>query len=380
MSVVLILASLSLLAYLTMIVTFRYRWRHYPSFNAEGASAVAGISVVIAFRDESSNLPRICRSLENQTYPKEYFEVIFCDDHSTDGSAAVVERYCQTNGHFRLNVASPTAAGKKAVLYKGIQTAVHEIIVTTDADCEVPGEWLSTIAAFYERHRPDLVVGLVQVAPVHKGIFGQWEEVEMASLVASGAAAAIMNKAIFCSGANLSYRKSLVDSIPDPLRQATASGDDTLFMLKVKKNPLRRILLLKSREAIVTTTGVTGIFPFIRQRFRWASKSRFYSDGDLWLTAIIAGLASLFLVLSGVISLTAPAYWFFPIFLAVKTLVDYSFVKDFMAYSGKRPLLLPFLFFELLYPFYYLFTALAGPLSAIRWKGRMISYPALRKT
>ncbi|HEX8530418.1 MAG TPA: glycosyltransferase, partial [Cytophagales bacterium] len=66
-------------------------WRRIPAPTeaATGASRPF-FSVVVAARDEAEHLPDLLRSLARQDYPRESFEVIVVDDHSTDDTAGVV--------------------------------------------------------------------------------------------------------------------------------------------------------------------------------------------------------------------------------------------------------------------------------------------------
>ncbi|MCB0732253.1 MAG: glycosyltransferase, partial [Ignavibacteriae bacterium] len=49
------------------------------SFNEE-----LKISVIVAAKNEVNNLPNLIKSLENQKYPINKYEVIIIDDNSTD--------------------------------------------------------------------------------------------------------------------------------------------------------------------------------------------------------------------------------------------------------------------------------------------------------
>ena len=42
------------------------------------------ISVIIPARNEEENIGNLLQALQQQTYPKELFEIIVVDDHSTD--------------------------------------------------------------------------------------------------------------------------------------------------------------------------------------------------------------------------------------------------------------------------------------------------------
>src|SRR5204863_4470616 len=88
------------------------------------------------------------KALQEQSYPKELFEVIVVNDHSTDATSAVVQQFT-TVKLIQLKEDSINSYKKKAI-ETGIAAASGELVVTTDADCLPSREWLKTIAAFKE--------------------------------------------------------------------------------------------------------------------------------------------------------------------------------------------------------------------------------------
>ena len=102
------------------------------------------ITVLIPARNEEAIILDCLRSLAGQSYPKDRFEVIVLDDHSTDRTAAVVQKYA-TSGASGLTLRclriaemvlpSGLTAYKKFAIETGVAAASGELIVTSDADC-----------------------------------------------------------------------------------------------------------------------------------------------------------------------------------------------------------------------------------------------------
>ena len=112
------------------------------------------ISVLIPARNEEDNIQRCLDSITQGTYPSSLFEVIVIDDHSDDMTPQYVSQYGQTNVHLielknfiKLGENQPF---KKRAIEAAISQAKGNLIVTTDADCIAPKEWLSLFAEFYE--------------------------------------------------------------------------------------------------------------------------------------------------------------------------------------------------------------------------------------
>jgi len=358
-----------MLLYMLKIGMYRHFWNKFPAFEHAEQHPSVGISVVVAFRNEEDSLPGLLYSLDKQTYPEEFREFILVNDHSCDRSRQIAENFACTHPGFRCFTNEKGKNGKKAAVLKGVHHAAFSVIVITDADCTMGESWLSAISAVYSEQSADLVIGLVDV-DVEPGIFNHFQEIEFLSLVASGAAAAAGGNPIYCNAANLAFKKDLFLSYADPLSMAVPSGDDTLFMLRVKENPAHRIVLLKSLKGMVTTNGARSPGQFLDQRSRWASKSRYYTDTDILYTACLVLGMSMALLFSAIAMVLGRNAWLFPGLLAVKCVIDFLFLRDFLRFyrKGIRPGL--FVLFEIVYPLYILITAVRGIFNRYTWKGR----------
>lgn len=96
------------------------------------------VSVVVAVRNEAGSISRLLTSLEVQDFARSNFEVIFVNDHSTDASAELIDRWIESNQQLQVRLLQSPGEGKKHALTEGIQRAKGEIILTTDADCVLP--------------------------------------------------------------------------------------------------------------------------------------------------------------------------------------------------------------------------------------------------
>lgn len=100
------------------------------------------ISVVIPAYNEERYLPHCLASLQKQTHPP--LEVIVVDNNSTDKTAEIAKSLgAKVVFEKKQGIAHARDAGFKAV--KG------EIIARTDADSQVPPDWLEKIIEFFEK-------------------------------------------------------------------------------------------------------------------------------------------------------------------------------------------------------------------------------------
>ncbi|MBO1348747.1 MAG: glycosyltransferase family 2 protein [Hormoscilla sp. GUM202] len=94
------------------------------------------VSVIIPVYNDAEPLRTCLECLENQTYPKESYEVIVVDNASQSDTASVVNEFSQAM------ITYEKKPGSYAARNKGISVAKGEIIAFTDADCIPAADWI----------------------------------------------------------------------------------------------------------------------------------------------------------------------------------------------------------------------------------------------
>jgi len=108
------------------------------------------VSVVVPVYNELASLERFHASLLTELIPLGHrFEIIYCDDGSTDGTTEFLRKLSEKDAHVRLVVLSRNF-GKEIVTTAGIRAARGDAIITIDADGQHPVE---LIPEFIERWR-----------------------------------------------------------------------------------------------------------------------------------------------------------------------------------------------------------------------------------
>jgi cellulose synthase/poly-beta-1,6-N-acetylglucosamine synthase-like glycosyltransferase len=235
------------------------------------------VSVVVACRNEQKNLPLLLNSIAGQDYPKGLFEVIIVDDNSTDRTFEIASDFTGPGNIIAIN---NRGKGKKQAIRTGINASSGILIITTDADCRMGKRWIRTIAAFYEKHKPDMIICPVQIG-LKAGFFGRFQELEFLSLQGITAGSVFSGDATLCNGANLSFTREAYLNNTDNLHFEIASGDDIFLLHSLKKQiRSRKILWLESPDTVVTAASSPTVGSFLKQRRRWISKGKAYSDGS----------------------------------------------------------------------------------------------------
>lgn len=362
MSIVAITTYCFVALYVLMIAAFAVGWLRLRTFSPKMPMKTP-ISLVVCCKNEAKNLPRLLASIAAQTYPN--FEVVFANDHSTDQTAKILDEFCQN--HPFATYFSTEKTGKKNALREAVERTQHAIVVCTDADCTLQPTHLQTIAAYFEAENPDLLLGGVRIE-AQKSLFAQLQALEFASLIASTAGACALRMPIMCNGANLAFKKCVFIELSGQLCDREISGDDQ-FLLFAAKRARCRIRFLKAADTIVTTQPQATLGKFLRQRGRWTSKSKSYTDPQTIATACIVFATSM-LILTDFIGIFFNRGFLVPLAMAfgLKLATDTAFLTIFMPFTNQQRLLFHTFVLSAIYPIYIVCAVLHGLVGSKRWK------------
>lgn len=365
--------------YLLLIGYYRHGWRSIPVYRAGSRKLHTSITVIIPARNEAANIQYCLDSVCDQTYPKHLYEILVVDDHSTDSTAKIVRNH--SGQHIRLIslqdfVNDNINSYKKKAIAVAVEQATGELIVTTDADCVTPENWLQTIAAFYEDKQAQFIA-----APVAINCSNRFIEFFQALdfMTLQGITGASVHKKIhsMCNGANLAFTKKAFDEVNGYAGiDHIASGDDMLLMYKIFQRFPERVLFLKSKDATVQTAPVASVKAFFNQRIRWASKADKYEDKRIFAVLLLVYMTNLLLLLLPVVAIFyAEKFFIFHyqlsiiqiwlLLIIIKTYIELVFLYPVAKFFGKQNMLWLFPLFQ---PFHIIYTVIAG------WLGKFGSY------
>ncbi len=111
------------------------------------------VSVIVPTHNEESNIDNCIKSLLNQTYPTDKYEVLFVDNGSNDSTKSIIQSY-------GLNPLIYTSkASSYAARNHGIAHAKGKIIAFTDGDCRVDKHWIQNSMEYFKEHNTDMIGG-----------------------------------------------------------------------------------------------------------------------------------------------------------------------------------------------------------------------------
>ena len=337
--------------------------RHASSENNEF------ISVIVAMRNEKTNIGNLLRTLSQQSYPINNFEVIVVDDQSEDGSKQEAEAWLDRLPVLKILSLGEEKKGKKAALGLGIERARGEVIATTDADCLVPTEWLANINRSFHLEEINMCIGAVALQNEDK-FFSKLQSVEFVSVMATGISLAKLTKPTMCNGANLSFRKKAFEEVGGYSgNEHIASGDDEFLMRKISAKYSNSIHTMT--DSVVVTKPQASLADFVHQRLRWASKWKHNSSAFARLLAIFVFIFQLSWLTLIPLTVLSPSS-FFVILLASKVLLELIVLSYTSRSLGMKFSLPAFAVLQLLYPVYVLYIGLFSQIENHQWKGRTI--------
>ena len=364
-----------------LIVLYRKWFLQLPLFTPFSFSAPQTFfSIIIPARNEEGPIVACLQSILQQPYPTNLYEVIVINDHSTDETEARVNEFQLQYPQISLIHLKDYLDGKLLNAYKkkAIELAIKKSkgnwIVTTDADCMVPANWLLNLDAYIQKNNPVFVAAPVMFTH-HHGFLSIFQLIDFISLQGITAASVSAGHYAMCNGANIAYRKDVFFEVGQFTGiDQKASGDDMLLMHKMKQAYPNKIGYLFSPASIVLTTPMESWKKFIHQRIRWASKADSYRDKNIFFTLLLVYLVNLgllVLLLSSFFVSGGLIIWL--LLMVAKTGIELTFMLPVAAFYKQSKTLI---WFPFLQPFHIVYTVVAGWLGKFgtyQWKGRTVT-------
>lgn len=372
MQLLISILSLIMLAYVALMFFYIFHIYLQKKIN-EQPMQLPDISVVVAMRNEENTIAKLITSLHKQRYPS-LIEIILVDDSSTDETIAMALHSLQTFSSIPfklLKLNDINLSGKKQALAYGVINATHEVILCTDADCEMNEYWVQSMSHFFVVKKSNLLAGPVCIT--NGSLLENMQSIEMVALQGLTAAAIFANRPLMCNGANLMfYKKEYLALQHKIVANKNPSGDDVHLLFEMYKHA-KKIDYTFDKAAMVRTSGATSLASLINQRSRWAGKINFAVPlhvtyaGAIILLSNVAILFSLILLPTAVSSSAA-------LIILIKFVIDGWMYYTSSALVGKQHFYLSWFcctFFA--YPFYTLAIVSSLFKKKYTWKEREIN-------
>ena len=254
------------------------------------------IAVVVASHNRALRLRWLLNSLEDQTLPRERFEVIVAYDSDDDGATESLLRDHPAGARalrFDPDPGTPTAPRLRNA---GWQAAAAPLVVFTDDDCRAPDDWLEQALAAADANPGAIVQGMTLPDPDEESnTHGAWPHTQR-----------IVPPVPWAQTCNILYPRDLLERTGGFLDDPPLSmGEDTDLALRARKTgapyvgapsmltwhavddlSLRRGFRTLPRWADVA--GLIKLHPEVRRDFpMWG----FWKRTHVWLPVAVAGVA-----------------------------------------------------------------------------------------
>ncbi|MFC0078548.1 glycosyltransferase [Flavobacterium procerum] len=352
--------------YISSILLLIYGFSRIRTYRKKNFEPKTSFTIIVPFRNEEENLPILLESFSKLNYPENLFKVILVDDSSN-------EKFQVLNSKFQVSVIDNIRVSKSPKK-DAITTAMRQVktdwVITTDADCVVPENWLATFDNYIQENQVSMLAGAVTYK-CESLFLDHFQQLDLTSLQGATIGSFGLNKGFMCNGANLAYTKALFESVNGfEGNDKIASGDDVFLLQKAIEKFPNKVQYLKADEAIVTTKPTENWKALFHQRVRWAAKTSSYKSTFGKFLGFIVFFGNLSFVIG--FFLLVFRIWPYPIFVIFafsKFSIDFillSITNRFLTKTRIKSLLLS----SLLYPFFSSAVALYSLFGSYEWKDR----------
>src|SRR5699024_4047232 len=161
------------------------------------------ISIIVPVYNAEHRIPFFLEAVQQQTYPRDQYELIVVDNGSTDETARRVRSFQGVTLLERTDIQNPYAARNKGIIY-----AKGKLLVLLDVNCMPLPHWLKSGVSRLQESGVDLVGGQITFVFSEEETLGEWYDsllfVDMEDLIKRGQS---------CAGGNLFFKREVLEVI-----------------------------------------------------------------------------------------------------------------------------------------------------------------------
>lgn len=373
-----LLIAAAVLGSIIYVAIVRWFTRHWISqaHPIKADMAVPPVSVIIVARNEARFILPCLLSVRSALSTLSQYEVILIDDHSTDATADIAQSVSWPQLRvFSLSqfpkLGSYAHAFKKAALHFALEKAQYDIIWTTDADCIATKNSISRMIHQLHATTHSAITGPIKLTG--SGILTDWQQLEMCGTIAAINAGIHSKQYYLANMGNMAFYKNDYLQFLQGTTHRYASGDDVLFVQWLQSQG-KTIDFCSDVNTIVSTLARHDLTSLLRQRSRWAGKTKVYQStnykllmGSIFFTQVLIWILILFSfwqpLLLGIALLL----------LLLKSLADYSLIHKVAPFFGYSIHYRHSLAHAVWHSWYIIYVGLCALFpSAYQWKGRRV--------
>ena len=269
------LISICVLCYVGFVLFLISGLFKHTELDVKSYDTLPKVSVVIAARNEEVHISNLIDDLIVQEYPLDKLEVIIVNDRSTDKTLDILNNASDKYAFIKvisIEESSKEMAPKKNALTKGIESAIGEIIVLTDADCRVGKLWISSMT-YSVMNQNSITIGFSEVSTEDSSLFDRYQRIDFLSIIIANAGFSGWNYFWSGTGQNLAFYKNDFEKINGfESVKDRISGDDMYLVQSISK--LKNGYVHIDPNSFVKTSSMKSLGDFFNQRVRWSSNAK----------------------------------------------------------------------------------------------------------
>ncbi len=270
MAIELYFISITVLYFLTHLFLYT-GFRKSLSLKKKSNSSRLKVSVIVAGRNEEQNIVRCIRSLSKQHYPKELTEIILVNDNSTDKTLELMIDSTKDYPEFKVissrKSSSANLKGKTNAIDTAIEICSGDIILTTDADCEVPPDWIEETLSYFGENTA-MVCGFT-IIEYENSIFAKLQCIDWMYLLSLASSSAGLKMILSCLGNNLSFSKSAYQKTGGYEAIGFSVTEDLALMRQIDRHSEYEIRFPVDKKCLVRTLPCRNLSELFSQKRRW---------------------------------------------------------------------------------------------------------------
>jgi len=347
------------------ILLFYFLQRRFKNFYHEiPDEKLPEISILIPARNEEEVLSDCLTALEQLDYPNGKMEIIVGDDQSEDSTAEILKHWVAKSPNrifLDIRPVYPHINGKANALAQMVQVSKGELLLFTDADCQVNPKWVKEMVKAY---RPSfgLVVGVTRVKS--NVLFNRLQGMDWWLTLGMIKVSADLGVLLTAVGNNMLVSREAYEAVGGYENLAFSVTEDFALGQAIIAKGYRPVHQL-TKNSLIDTKAEKSFLQLMRQRKRWMKGALSLK----WHWQVLLVLQALFF--PAVLGAIYFDIWIGGVLWTIKVIVQSGFI---LALSKKVKLKIP-LWELFIFELYYLVISWSTIVyyfwpSKINWKKR----------
>jgi cellulose synthase/poly-beta-1,6-N-acetylglucosamine synthase-like glycosyltransferase len=324
------------------------------------------VSILIPSRNEAENLPQCLDSLANLDYPLQKLQIILGNDRSSDDTEKILKAFADQNKTVKLvqiqEGDSTKMNGKANAMSQMAKYATGEVLLFTDADCQVPRNWVNSMVNSWLNSGAGIITGITFVKA--NSIFGKMQGMDWWLTLGMVKVMSDLGFSVTSMGNNMLIGKEAYQAVGGFEGIPFSLTEDFEIARNIQSKGYK-ILQQVSKDNLISTKPQKEFHLLLQQRKRWMSGAMSLPFYWRLILAVQVLFFPSILLLVFLHPLLAIGLWI------AKVLTQGLFIYNFALKSGRRLAAFDLILFEI----YYMITSWSTILyyfwpSKTDWKGR----------